>query len=103
MSSMTQVRVRFYCIQFLWFIYSHYVEIVLFIHRLFVYNFDNLFMNQFIYSHFNRIILSTTQTFLISDLDISKGQLELFLDQYSETPWKVRTIHYTVLTPFMNY
>jgi dynein heavy chain len=24
-----------------------------------------------------------------TDLDISKGQLELFLDQYDETPWKV--------------
>lgn len=34
-----------------------------------------------------------------TDLDISKGQLELFLDQYDETPWKVLNF----LTSYINY
>ena len=34
-----------------------------------------------------------------TDLDISKGQLELFLDQYEETPWKVLCF----LTSYINY
>lgn len=34
-----------------------------------------------------------------TDLDISKGQLELFLDQYEETPWKVLNF----LTSYINY
>jgi dynein heavy chain len=34
-----------------------------------------------------------------TDLDISKGQLELFLDQYAETPWKVLNF----LTSYINY
>ena len=55
------------------------------------------------YSH-NRFQYFTTQTDSIqSDLDISKGQLELFLDQYAETPWKVRTMHLPVLTSHMYY
>ena len=34
-----------------------------------------------------------------TDLDISKGQLELFLDQYQVTPWKVLNF----LTSYINY
>jgi dynein heavy chain len=34
-----------------------------------------------------------------TDLDISKGQLELFLDQYDETPWRVLNF----LTSYINY
>jgi len=34
-----------------------------------------------------------------TDLDISKGQLGLFLDQYEETPWKVLNF----LTSYINY
>lgn len=34
-----------------------------------------------------------------TDLDISRGQLELFLDQYDETPWKVLNF----LTSYINY
>lgn len=34
-----------------------------------------------------------------TDLDISKGQLELFLDQYDEIPWKVLNF----LTSYINY
>ena len=34
-----------------------------------------------------------------TDLDISKGQLGLFLDQYDETPWKVLNF----LTSYINY
>ena len=34
-----------------------------------------------------------------TDLDISKGQLELFLDQYAVTPWKVLNF----LTSYINY
>ena len=34
-----------------------------------------------------------------TDLDISKGQLEIFLDQYDETPWEVLN----TLTSYINY
>merc|ERR1719223_173959 len=34
-----------------------------------------------------------------TDLDISKGQLEIVLDQYEETPWEVLNI----LTSYINY
>ena len=37
--------------------------------------------------------------FITIDLDISRGQLELFLDQYDETPWKVLNF----LTSYINY
>ena len=34
-----------------------------------------------------------------TDFDISRGQLELFLNQYDETPWKVLNF----LTSYINY
>lgn len=42
-----------------------------------------------IFRDFSLILSSHALHVQHADLEISKGQLALFLDQYEETPWKV--------------